>query len=141
MAAKFISNHYHDATEEIQLLEQELTEVCSQLKLRTEDLIQHIGEEKAYLESLKKPPPDVETKGRYVEALNELYRCRYVNSCTHDLKSKVLTSRTTDEIGKTHVQASAEHWMGLHLSTHLQPLLRPANMWRPRTLNYRTPKP
>lgn len=52
------------------------------LQLNPEDFGQFIEDEKAYLEGLKKPPPEVETKGQYVEALNELHKCRYVNSGT-----------------------------------------------------------
>ena len=70
--------------EEIHILEREVEEACTLLKLNPDEFGQHIKEEKAYLESLKKPPPEVEAKGCYVEALNELRRCRYVNSGTNN---------------------------------------------------------
>ena len=117
--AKFISNHYRDAAEEIYLLELELREACVQLKLDTDDFIRHIEKERVYLESLKKPPPDVEAKGRYVEALNELRKCRYVTSRTIDLtNSETLNPRMSDKNGMMHVQVSIGHWKGLHQQTH-----------------------
>jgi hypothetical protein len=79
MLAKFICNHYCNAAEDIHLLEQELEVACAVLKQSPNDFSQHIEDEKAYLESLRKPPPDIEVKGRYMEALNELHKQRYVN--------------------------------------------------------------
>ncbi|KAF8333826.1 hypothetical protein F5887DRAFT_892937 [Amanita rubescens] len=85
LLSKFISNHYREAAEDIRLLEKELAEACSRFEINTDDFVQHIDEERAYLEGLKKPPPEVETKGCYVEALNELYNCRqeWENACAN----------------------------------------------------------
>ena len=63
-------------------MEQELKEACAILRINPNDFSKHIEEEKTYLEGLKKSSPEVETKGRYVEALNELRSCRYVNPGT-----------------------------------------------------------
>ncbi|KAK2460041.1 hypothetical protein APHAL10511_007964 [Amanita phalloides] len=76
LLSKFISNHYRDAAEEIHLLQLELEEATKLLQITVDDFGQYIEEEKTYLENLKKPSPEVETKGRYVEVLNELYKCK-----------------------------------------------------------------
>ena len=70
--ARFIRNHYREASESVHILTDELVILKATLKLTDADFQCFLVEERTYLTSLKQPLPNDQLKIRYVQILDEL---------------------------------------------------------------------
>ncbi|KAN0087911.1 hypothetical protein V8E55_006532 [Tylopilus felleus] len=70
LLTRFIRNHYHEAMASVHKLTGELEVLKDQLGLTDADFPHFVAEERAYLVSLKQPPPLDVTKTQYVQWVN-----------------------------------------------------------------------
>ena len=75
--ARFIRNHYREATETIHQLGNELAILKAALNLSDDDFPRFLTEERAYLSSLKQPPPQDVLRMQYVQVLDDLEEKKY----------------------------------------------------------------
>jgi hypothetical protein len=72
----FIQNHYREAIQAVQSLEDELVILCSQLGITNEAFTQYLASEQKYFQDLTEPSPMTTLKSQYVSALLNLFQCR-----------------------------------------------------------------
>ena len=74
---RFLQNHYREAVSAIDSLQNELLVITNQLGIKDSVFAQYVAEEKKYLQGLKTESPMTALKAQYVQALNELSKCRH----------------------------------------------------------------
>ena len=88
-SGQFIGNHYRAAVDTIRTPEAELEVLQHQLGLTKDDFYDYLEAERKYLEELKSPSPLVLRKIQYVQALNDLRKCQYVQRSFIQRQAKI----------------------------------------------------
>lgn len=69
---RFIFNNYRQALEKIELEEPQLSVLCQQLNISTDDLEHYLQEERSYLNGLHAEDPHLTETSEYMEVLLKL---------------------------------------------------------------------
>jgi hypothetical protein len=75
-SGSFIFNHYREALEIIRTRSAELVEIRKSLNIADGEFEQYLDEERSYLRNLRQESPEDTIRFDYVEALDDLVKCR-----------------------------------------------------------------
>jgi hypothetical protein len=119
-SGSFIFNHYQEALEIISTRSAELVEIRKRLNIADGEFEKYLDEETTYLRGLHDESPEDTIHFDYVEALDDLSKCRYVShfseGCNHsdlwiDSEEWEAARAAVDEIAQTPGIANIYNWI------------------------------
>jgi hypothetical protein len=117
LTGHFIQNHYREAIQAVQSLEDELVILRSQLRITNEAFTQYLASEKKDFQDLTEPSPMTTLKSQYVGMLLNLSQCRYNFTVTKNLSATYPQQIDRNGLLLRALQTRYSHLLLWHRST------------------------